>query len=91
MLTAVLALTWLIQSCFFFEQGNNSILNIDYQVIVIVHGESGYLSLHAQGLPLQLQQTLELANRLAVTHVAATQLRHLGIRCWVKLKKKSGR
>ena len=48
-----------------------------YQVIVIVHGESGYLSLHAQRLPLQLEQTFQLANRLAVAHIAAPQLCHL--------------
>ena len=48
-----------------------------YQVIVIVHGESGYLSLHAQRLSLQLKQTFQLANSLAVAHIAAPQLCHL--------------
>ena len=54
---------------------------INYQVIVIVHGESLYLSLHAQRLPLQLKEPFQLPNCLAVTHIAAPKLCHLCARC----------
>ena len=39
---------------------------INYQIIIIVDGEAGYLSLEHQTLPLQVKKHLQLVNRLAV-------------------------